>query len=276
MKRITIEKAIELSKKCDKFVADANPFYLATNCFSEIRNGEEIILDKDVTDNKIKPLFLPKKKENMAGQSISYGFEEDINLLSKLGFEIRKKELFGYEYIYRTKDFVSLEGQNFKSFRKAINKFKKTYDYKILADYPRERIIRFLKSWIKQKTANNESEMTKRSREAELELDTQWIDLFDKIPNKRIFIEIDGKLAGFAVFLELYSNLWVALMQKTNYQYGGMTKFLYHLKAEQMKDIEFFSTGNLGDDGGLIEYKESMHPVRKIPVHVLEIGDNKS
>jgi len=243
MKLINPNKAIELSKRQTKFIADTNSFYLTTNCLIEKRNGEEIIFDNDVTDDTIKPLFLPKKLENIEGQSISYAFEEDIEFLNKNGFEIKKKEFFGNEYIYRTKDFILLEGADFKSFRKHISRFKKTYDYKIFYDYPLDKILEFLKMWSTQKNVNQLSKASQKNFEAELELDVSWLDLIKIIPNKRIFIEIDGELAGFAIFLKQYPNLWVALMQKVNFKYHGITRFLYHLKAKEMEDVEFFQQG---------------------------------
>ena len=275
MEKISPEKAIELSKKQKRFIADTNPFYLTTSCFLEERNGEEIIFDKDVTDGEIKPLFLPKKEENIAGASISYAFEEDIKLLEEKNFEIKSKEFFGDEYIYKTEGCVLLEGPRFKSYRNIIKKFKKTYDYKVFEDYPKEKIIRFLKIWSAQKNIDKLSESSKNNFRIELGLDILWIDLFDKIPNKRIFIEIEGELAGFAVFLKLHENLWISLIQKANFKYDGLTKFLIHSQAIEMKEIEFFSTGNPGDDENLTYFKESMHPVRKIPTYVLEIGKKK-
>ena len=273
MKKISPQKAIELSKKLGKPIGDSNAFYLASNCFVETRNGEEIVFDKDVVDRKIKPLFLPKKEENMTGP-ISIATDEDIKRLEEKGIKI-EKELYGNEYIYRTKDIINLEGPEFRSFRKSLNKFKKSYNYKILKDYPKDKILLFLESWAKQKESTESSEATKRNRKFELAMNLNWIELFDKLPNKRLFIEINGELAGFSVFVPLHKDMWVALMQKTDHRYSGVSKLLYHLKAQEMSDIEFFTTGNPGDDRGLIASKESLHPVRKIPTYVINILGKK-
>ena len=63
MEKISPKKAIELSKKLARPIGDSNPFYIASNCFVEVCNGEEVVFDKDVTDNKIKPLFYLQKKK---------------------------------------------------------------------------------------------------------------------------------------------------------------------------------------------------------------------
>lgn len=273
MRKIIPEEAVKLSKKLNKATFDSNPFYLVCNCFIEERNGEEIVLDKDFTDGNIKPLFLPKKIENIRNQQISCVLEEDLELLKKLKFQIKKKELYGYEYMYRTKDLIELEGAQYRAFRKAINQFERLYKYKVLTEYPTPKVIDALKSWSEKRSLQDKSEESKKNRKLELELDMQWLGLLDKIPNKRIFIEIDNKLVGFAVFLKLNNELWIGLMQKTDYEIKGVSRFLYNLKAKEMKDIEFFSTGTPGDDKELTDFKESMRPVKKVPIYVLEVGD---
>lgn len=269
MKKISPAKAIELSKKLAKQIGDSNPFYLASNCFVEKRNGEEIVFDKDVTDGKLKPLFLPKKEKNFIGQSISNATDEDIDILLKNGFKV-DKEFFGHEYIYRTKDIIELRGSDFKSFRKSLKYFKENYDYQLLHDYPKEKILNFLEEWSKQKELIGNSEETKRNAKFELKANIDWLNLLNKIPHKKIFVEIDGKLAGMTIFLKLHRNLWVALMQKTSREYRGLGKFLYYLKAKEMEGIEFFTTGNPGDDFGLIASKEELRPVKKVPVYVIK------
>ncbi len=273
MEKITVEKATEIVKKIEIRHSDANPFYLASNCYIDKKNGEEIIYDKDVTDGKIKPFFLPKKEINMTNQLISCAFEKDLEQLDKLGIKIKIKTLYGYEYIHKTEDFIKLEGSEFRSFRKAINQFKKLYPYKLLGEYPKEKIVEFLLAWKKEKNLKATSPEAKKASEFEYQASLKWLDLLDKIPNNRIFIEIDDKLVAFAVFLKLKNDFWVNLMQKTDHHYKGISRFLYNEKAKVMKDIEFFSTGIPGDDTGLVEFKDSMRPIKKVPIYVIETGN---
>ena len=268
MEKITPQRAITLSKKLDRPIGDSNPFYLASNCFVEMRNGEEIVFDKDVTDGAIKPLFLPKKEENFLGQSISIATPEDINLLEKQGF-IFEKEFYGDEYIYRTKDIISLEGSHYKNFRKEITYFKRSFKYKLLKTYDKNKILLFLKKWEKEKESKELTEDTKRNFKFELAANLSWIGLLDKIPHKKIFVEIGGNLVGFDISVKLHKDLWVGLIQKTDHKYRGLRKFLNNIEAKEWKDLEFFTTGNPGDDQGLIKSKESLRPFKKIPTYVL-------
>lgn len=273
MEKLTPKQAVKLSKNIGRSTYLSNPFYLEANCFWDKENGEVIVYEKDITDGKIKPLFLPKKVENMRGQSISAAFDEDLNRLQELGLSIKKQVFFGNEYVYKTVDFIQMQGSRFKPFRNAVTRFEKGYQFNLVKEYPHDKIVSFLKKWVNQKSTNSKSEITQQSFEEDLAACIRALDILNEIPHKKIFIEIDGQLAGFNIFLPLHNNLWVYLMQKTNYTYKGLDKFLYHLAASEMKETEFFTTGAGAQDPSLIAFKESLNPIMKLPIYVLELGN---
>ena len=62
-------------------------------------------------------------------------------------------------------------------------------------------------------------------------------------------------------------------MQKVDYRYHGLSRFLYHLKAKEMEGVEFFTTGASAQDPELTNFKENLHPIARKPIYVLELGD---
>jgi len=257
----------------NRFSYFSNPFYLTHYGLWENMNGEDIVFEKDVVDGEFNLLFCPRKEKNLANQRIGTAFDEDIKKIEELNLKITVKKALGVEYVYRTDEFARLEGADFRSFRKSINRFKKSYKFKVLSKYPKKKVLEFLDEWVKKKDLSGKTELTKEIFHSDLEACKDYLNMLDKIPNKQVYIEIDGKLAGFAVFLPLLDNLWVNLMQKVDYQYEGITKFLYHLKAKKMEGIEFFTTGAEAQDPKLAESKENLHPVKKLQIYFLYIGD---
>lgn len=271
MKKIDCEKAIELSKKLNRFSYFSNPFYLYANCMWENREGEDIVFETEVSDSKSSLLFLPKKVENAKGQRIGTAFEEDLKKIEEMGLRILQKQVIGIEYFYRTNDLINLEGSKFKSFRNEIRLFQKSYQFKIFADYQKEKIIEFMQEWIAQKKTDDKSELTKKLLESELENCKDYLKILDKIHHKKIFVEIDGKLAGFAVFLPFHEDLWAMLIQKANYKYKGLNKFIYHLASKEMEKIEFMTNAAEAQDKGLARFKESLNPTMKKEIYLVSI-----
>ena len=185
-----------------------------------------------------------------------------------------EKTFYGDEYIYNANEWRRLEGSKFGKIRKDINNFKRNNSFKVFNKYPKEKIIKFIKDWAEFKDVNSKPKDVQEVFDYELKACINYISLMSKIPNKAIFVEIDKKLAGFAVFLKLNSDFWVCLMQKTNIKIRGLSKFLYHLKALEMEEAKYFTTGPAENDEGLIGFKESLNPTKKISFYEIEYSFN--
>lgn len=263
-KDISPEKAIELSKKLNKFSYFANSFYIYASCkFTEI-GSEEIVLDVETNP---KPLFLSDNLSILKSfNEVSIVFDDDIVELEKMGFKITKKTLYGNEYFYKTENLIKLEGSEYRTFRKDINSFKKNYNFKVLDKYDKNKVIEFMENWHKERAKIKSGEEL-RIFEYDFKGCLTYLEVMNKIPHEEIYVEIDGKLVGFAIFHKAYENLWVGLMQKTDLNYRGLSKLIYHLKCEKMKETEFFTTGTEAQGQGLAEFKDSLNPVKKLPLY---------
>ena len=272
MDKVTPQKAIGLSKSLDRFSYFANPFYLAANCWWENRNGEDLVFEKDADSGSMVLMLLPDKKENMVGQRISIAYDSDIEAIESVGLKVAEKKELGIEYVYLTEDFITMAGGSFKTFRKEVHNFQKKYPIKVLDDYPKEKIIGFMRDWHSKKDMSDKSDLTKAVFEADFQNCLDYLDMLPDIPHKKVFIELDGRLVGFQVMVPMRDDLWIALMQKTDVRLRGLTKLLYHLPAVQMAGIKYFTTGAEAQDPKLAEFKESIHPVMKLRIYDITVS----
>ncbi|MEK6959851.1 MAG: phosphatidylglycerol lysyltransferase domain-containing protein [Nanoarchaeota archaeon] len=273
MERVSTKKAVELSRFLDKFSYFANPFYLAANCWWENRNGEDLVFEKDAGSGAMILMIIPKKRENMVGQRISVAYDSDIEAIERAGLKVAEKKEIGVEYIYLTDEFVTMAGGRFKTFRKEVHNFQKKYPIKVLEDYPKQKIVEFMRDWHAKKDISGKSDLTKAVFDADFQNCLDYLEMLPIISHKKVFIELDGRLVGFQVMVPMRDDLWIALMQKTDISLRGLTKLLYHLPAVEMAGVKYFTTGAEAQDPKLAEFKESIHPVMKLPIYYIQIDD---
>lgn len=262
VKKITPEVAVELGKRINRETYFVNPFWLAENCYWEDGNGEPIIYVYDWIDKTKHQLFAPQRKENIK-KHLELITQEDLQRVRKMSIELEEVILIEEEYFYKTKDLIEMKGKQFATFRKRVHKFQKTYKYSLSHSYPAEKITAFIKKWASTKDLKKYGPEAKTIFEWDLDNCLNYVKLLDKLPCKNLFVEIDGKLAGFAITCPLYPDLFVALMQKTDIQYQGLSRFLYHEKAKLYPDTAFFTVGTSALAPGLETFKEELRPVRK-------------
>lgn len=260
--KITPENAVAISQKIGKKSYCNSPYWLTENCSYEERNGETLVYVNDRILNETYLLFLPEKKENYTTKKISLATKEEVERIKKEGIAIKKTEPQGTEYFYRTKDLIEMKGQKYARLRKAVNQFKKN-NYKILQVYPAQKVTDFIKNWAATKNLTKHTENARKLFEWDLDNCIKYVGLRKKLPTKRIYIEIDGKLAAFAFVHPLFPNQFVALQQKVDIKYKGLSRFLYHEKAKLYPEIEMFTVGTAAETAGLETFKEELHPAKK-------------
>jgi len=261
--KITAENAVAISQRIGKRSYCNSPYWLAENCSYEERNGEALVYINDRTLNETYLLFTPTKKENITTKRICLATKEDIERLKKKGITIAKTTVQGAEYYYRTKDLIEMKGKTYSRCRKAVSQFTRNYKFKILHVYPAQKVVDFIKNWAAAKNLSKHTETARKLFEWDLDNCIKYVGLRKKLPTKRIYIEIDGKLAAFAFVHPLFPDLFVALQQKVDIKYKGLSRFLYHEKAKLYPNIEMFTVGTAAETEGLEAFKEELHPAKK-------------
>lgn len=239
------------------------PLYLDFTAYTFKRNDEDLIVAQDfVYPHEFPSIFLPHNPDNWQHCSVVFAREEDINLLRENHIEILVEKPLETEYFYLTEQFIQPTG----SFRKKIHAFQNKYDYQIKNVYERSAVETFYQEWKIQK-----QEHSFTFDESELFYDF-CLEHLDTYNIKQIYIEIDGKLAGFAWGIEHPNGGWVGLHLKVNYGYQGLSRFLHHERAKCFDAIPTFTLGTGSFEKGIGDYKEELHPSKKIPYFYVLTG----
>ena len=257
LKPINIDEAEKISKKFNFVKYVCNPFWLAFNCYLEIKNGEELIYERDESyPNDFPYIQVPSKDLNLKNAIINWLSKKDLDILGKK-FKIVNSLSIGEEYYYETKDILNLTGSSKKDFRRNINSFQKKYNYKVFDEYPKKKVNDFLKKW-----AANQKEKNKFF-DLSFEYALFCVKNMNKIKSaKWIFLEIDGKLAGFNLSVKINENYWIGVHQKVDYNYSGIGRFMFLLRAEAFKNVKYFTLGTGAGDEGITYFKKKLNPVK--------------
>lgn len=270
MQKVTPEVAVELSKRTGRTLWAANPFFLASDCFWEECDDELILSLYDPVAKATVQLFVPQKKENAKMNQIEIATVDDVLRLNEIGVDVKEKFSIGSEYVYRTGDFVALKS---RSLRKAVNRFKRDNRFELSYEYDAKEVLAFIDRWAESKDISAYSDIARQVFLWDLKNCRQYASLIGKIPSKNIFVEIDGTLAGFAMTCQVFDGVFVALQQKVDVRYDGLSRFLYHEKAKLYPGAEFFTTGISGYTPSLSAFKEELNPSKKIDLYFLCINN---
>lgn len=253
------EKHVNLFKKLP-FKYESSEIYLDFAGYIIQRNGEENLAVQDVLyPNDFPYLYLPEKTENWSHSMILWASDGDLSKL-KSQVKIDKSFSSGKEFYYKTKDFIDLKGGKWVKFRKDIQHFQNDNEYKLLSDYPETKTKRFLENiWLaeqKEKTA---------SFDESYNFFLFCLDNWKRYQIKTLYVEVDGKLVGL-VMGAVFNNScdkWLALHIKVDYNFRGLSRFLYHQRAKLFSEYSEFTSGaTCAGDEGVEKFKSCLHPSR--------------
>ena len=259
LQKIPVKDAEKFTSIFSSFAYSLNPYYLAYNGFYEQEDDEVFLYERDVFYRNDFPFIaLPRNKKHWARLIANYVSQDRIEELKKEEIEIKEAIAIGSEYYYKTKDFIAMNSPKMKGFRKHCVKFEKSYTFKIKNTYSKPKILQFLDTW--EKSQKNKNELFSMATEYE----RFCIEKCKSIDGKWLFLEIDGELAGYNLSYQLNKQHWIGVQQKVLYQYKGISRFLLHKRASQFPKTEAFSLGIEAHDKGISEFKEGLHPFKKV------------
>lgn len=273
MQKITSDIALEISRRSGRETYYASPFFLTASCFYEQdRDGLHVYID-DPTDHETRLLFPPRRPVPGRIPDVQCAWDSDIAALEGAGIQIFEKISYESEYICSSRALTALEGSGFSKFRQKLKFFKKNFSYCVLSEYDPEKVRDFIRRWGEAKDLSAYPEMGRKFFLWDLELCQKYVDYTD-LPQKNIFVEIDGTLAGFAYTHPLTPRLSVALMQKVNTDYPGITQFLYQETAKLYPEVPFFTAGPDCATPGQKEFKQSLRPAEVHRLYLLKMGES--
>ncbi len=270
MEKITPDIAVEISRKSGRESYFSNPFWLIENCLYEKQGDEYLIYIDYSVEEQIYLEFMPPNSNFKPTHDILFGWHEDVETLRKNGVSIKEKIFLGPEYVYECERLITAEGGEFKKFRQNLNYFKNHYSYSILNEYDPEKVKIFIKNWANRKDLSGYSEIGKKTFWWDVEACLNYPN-HTNLPQRNIYVEIDGKLAGFAFTCPLTKNMFAGVMQKVDIQYRGLANFLYQEKSKLYPEIPCFTIGTAEAAPGLERYKDSLRPAKKIDTFILKV-----
>ena len=271
LKQLTFHEAEIFSKEFGVVKYVCNPFWLAFNGYIENRNGEKLFSERDETyPNDFPYIKVPAKEINLRNAIISWVTEDEFNSIQKK-VKIVNSFFIGEEFYYKTENILDINGKDKKDFRRNVNAFKKKYNYKVFNDYSKKKIIAFIEKWAKnQKDKNEFFEISK-------EYALFCVENMNKIKSaKWIFLEIDGKLAGFNLSVKINNDYWIGVHQKVDFEFDGIGRFMFLLRAEAFKDVKYFTLGTGAKDEGITYFKKHLNPVKMEKRYYVVTGDKLS
>jgi hypothetical protein len=214
--------------------------------------------------------------ENMLEGFVDY-LEEGTLIFEMLQDFIIEKKLV--DYIYKVDDLIELKGDNYKSKRNEINKFKKVYEnFRVeILDIAKhkEGITNLFNKWVSDRTKYMPKE------EVETFLDGIY---FERFAIKRLLndyqnldvvgmvLYIDDEIKGFTVGERINETTSSVIIEKTDFEILGCAQFIFREFTKYLKEIYNSEYINVGDDMGfenLKKVKMSYRPHKLIPKYTI-------
>ncbi len=245
-----------------------NPFFLIMNCEFEDKGDEVLVYWKWTPDTLI---FTPKNHTYTAGKHV-WCLKDDLERLKQQGAPIKKAAADSTEFFYRTQDLIDLKGVHFKKIRNKINAFHKKHPFTLHENCEAEEAKTLIRDWHK-KAVLKKNEYNKSTVDFEVESALSMIDLLPSLPQvQQLAVRIEGKLVGYTLFCPLYDDAWVSIIQKTDYKYRNLAKFMYHEKCKRMAKYAHVSFGDDGKDASLAAAKMELQPIRTEVAYMVDVA----
>lgn len=266
---ITAENVWDIIQRIDRRCYMASPFFLILNCTYEEQNGEPVIFYKWSDYHEL--VHPTKNPVNMQNQYV-WCFQADIDRIRAQGLEIKSIEEGVTEYFYNTKDLVDLDGQDYKKIRYKVNMFKKNYVYETHTTFDPAATKELIHRWYKRTARKKEGEQLEvLKNETAMSLDI--VDMLPTIPQaKGLYVTVGGVLVGVTIFCPLYDDFWVSMIQKTDFKYDGLSRFMYQEKCRMMLKYPTASFSNDAGDEAVRATKMDLRPARIEPYFLVETG----
>ena len=214
--------------------------------------------------------------EDLLEDFVNY-LEEGTLIFDMLQDFIIEKKLV--DYIYKVENLIELKGDQYKSKRNEINKFKKVYhNHRIeILDISKhkEGITNLFNKWVSDRTTYMPKE------EVETFLDGIYFERFaikrlindyENLDVVGMVLYIDDEIKGFTVGERINKTTSSVIIEKTDFEILGCAQFIFREFTKYLKEIYNSEYINVGDDMGfenLKKVKMSYRPHKLIPKYTI-------
>ncbi len=229
------------------------------------RNGENILVWQDALyPHDFPSIFIPQKKENWEKMTVFAATQPDVDAVKMEQLEIIIEKPVTTEFFYTTAQFIHPEG----SFKKQLDHFIAHNTYLVRYEYSKEKIREFYQFWLRQRDRNS---YTIGQEVAMFEFCLAHLDTYGI---RQCYVEVEGRLVGFAWGMPHWKEGWVSLQLKCDYAYRGLEKLLRHEYVKLFSEFEIFTTGGGTPEVGIEQHKKGMKPYEERQYWYLFTGDH--
>jgi len=206
------------------------------------------------------------KEQNMR-LTFFAGSNEDLEMLGEAFPDMKVNEAPG-DYIYLSSDLINLSGKKFHSKRNHISRFLRENESYVLKDIDEQSIPRlqaFLEGFY----------MTREKLQPLFYAEKRYVENvlanYFKLDLLGAYLEVDGKVAGFAIG-EKRNNILFVHIEKAYVEINGAYAMLNReFAARFASDVEYINREDDAGDEGLRKAKLSYNPVMMAPKYLVKI-----
>ena len=172
-----------------------------------------------------------------------------------------------FDYVYLASDLAELSGSDLSKIRNRLNKFKKTYEYKVenISKKNFEEIKEFLKRWCLWKDCESDPILNNERKAILFSMDN-----FFELGLSGLAIRINDNIEAISVFEKYSFDTAVVHYEKGSPEYDGIYKAINQETANILqKDVRFINRESDMDLPGLRKAKLSYRPHHMVKVYHL-------
>lgn len=176
---------------------------------------------------------------------------------------IYKEDRANWEYIYKVRHLIELNGQKYRNKRKALNQFKELYDYeyKPMTKKDIPEVLAFQKQWLEQSEAAEEKNLINENKAIKRVLE-HW-DYFKDVLTGGI-LYINSEIIAYTIGEFVADNTLIIHFEKALYNFRGAYAAINQIFLENSGPIKYVNREQDLGDGGLRKAKMEYRPLKFI------------
>jgi len=174
-----------------------------------------------------------------------------------------------FDYIYESKNLISLSGKKLQSKRNHINFFKNTYDwtYEELTDELIPEIIEFNAAWCKEADCNKH-----KTLELEICAVKKCLDNYSNLKISGGVLKVAGEIAAYTIGEQINSDTAIIHIEKALTKFRGAYPMINREYAGKIAaNLQYINREDDIGDIGLRTAKESYHPLFMLEKYVANL-----
>ncbi|MDP2938653.1 MAG: phosphatidylglycerol lysyltransferase domain-containing protein [Candidatus Omnitrophota bacterium] len=193
--------------------------------------------------------------------------QDNLEVYNKLSLVLKPKD---GEYIYETKNLISLSGNDFKAKRSGYNYFVKNYNFQYAEFQPKFKTacIKLYKNWSKMRKVKFKDTIYQAMLEDNFKVHCRVFDFNKELGLIGRIVKIDDEVKAYSFGFKLNKDTFCILLEVADLCFKGLPQFIFRQFSKELGSFKFI---NVMDDSGLKNIKRvklSYRPCKLIPAYI--------